>query len=243
MDGGLHRLKKKIKLLRSWFVRKLHRTRIQSLQGNRIVFNDARLYRCQITFAGTGNVVEIGADTILHRAKISVIGNGNRLQIGSHVRIRGGATLVAEDTGSMIAIGNSTTMTTPTIVCSEGGRISIGDDCMIAMGTCIRNSDGHAIFDSASGLRINPAANITIGDHVWLGISSLILKGSVIGNGAIVGAYSIVTGGVEPGCVAVGSPAHSIRKNVVWTRDRNTESRPPFVTASIAAEPHSSQAG
>lgn len=231
MEEGFLHLKKKIKQLRSWLVRRIYRTRIKGALRNHLVLNDARLYRCQIDFIGTGNVVEVGKDTILHQARITVIGNGNRLKIGELVRIRGGATIVVEDSESQIVIGNSTTMTNPTIVCSEGGLISIGEDCMIAMGTCIRNSDGHAIIDTNSGLRINKAADISIGDHVWLGIQSLILKGSRIGNGAIIGAHSVVTSSVDPACVAVGSPAHSIRKNVQWTRERNPESRVPFPSA------------
>jgi acetyltransferase-like isoleucine patch superfamily enzyme len=241
MGGGFQQLKKKLKRLRSWLVRIMSRTRIKGAGGNHLVLNDARLYRCQITFDGSGNVLEIGAGAILHQARINIIGNGNRLKIGEMVRIRGGATLVVEDSESQVLIGNATTMTNPTIVCSEGGRITIGEDCMIAMGTCIRNSDGHAIIDSTSGLRINKAADITIADHVWLGIRSLILKGSLIGTGAIVGAKSVVTGSIEPGCVAIGSPARTVRKNVLWTRERNTETRPPFDPAALGAESETSQ--
>ncbi len=237
MDGRFQRLKKKLKTLRGWLVRRMYRTKIRGAGGNQLILNDARLYRCEISFAGTGNIVEISADTILHQAGITIVGKGNRLKIGELVRVRGGATLVVEDSESQIVIGHSTTMTNPTIVCSEGGRVTIGDDCMIAMGTCIRNSDGHAIIDATSGQRINKAADIAIGDHVWLGIRSLILKGSSIGNGAIIGANSVVTGQIEPRCVAIGSPARVIRKNVLWTRERHTESQPPFESDPVQSEP------
>lgn len=91
---------------------------------------------------------------------------------------------------------------------------------MVASGACLRNSDGHAIFDSASRVRINKPADIVIADHVWLGISTLVLKGATIGSGAIVGAYAVVTSTLPALCIAVGTPARVLRKGVQWTRAR-----------------------
>jgi acetyltransferase-like isoleucine patch superfamily enzyme len=80
-------------------------------------------------------------------------------------------------------------------------------------------SDMHPIFDRASGQRLNPAQDIEIGDHVWLGTRVLVLKGARIGDGAIVGAGSIVSGTIAPNTLSLGSPARVIREDVVWTRD------------------------
>ena len=214
-------LKNTLKLVRAWLIRKTSRTHIRGLRGNRAILNDARLYGCQIAFVGEGNTVEIGAGAILHQSQITLVGRNNRFAIGAHARIRAGGVFVVEDIGSQIAIGSQTTMTTPMLVCGEGGRIEIGEDCMVAMGTCIRNSDGHAIFDTASGVRINQPADVVIANHVWLGIRSLILKGANIGAGSIVGANSIVTGAIPAASLAVGSPARVIRQNVLWTRERS----------------------
>jgi acetyltransferase-like isoleucine patch superfamily enzyme len=229
-------LKRILKLLRGWLIRKFSRTRIKGLRGNVLHLSDARLHRCCIEFFGQGNVVEIGHDAILHETKITVIGTGHRVMIANHTRFRAGGTIVVEDHGSEVVVQQFTTMTSPTIVCSEGGRILIGEDCMIAMQTCIRNSDGHSIIDTGSGQRINCAADVVIGNHVWLGIGSLIFKGANLGDGAIVGAKAVVTKTIPSGCLAVGSPARVVRENIAWTRERSTETTPPFAGVEEKAD-------
>ncbi|MHA8054508.1 DapH/DapD/GlmU-related protein [Aquirufa nivalisilvae] len=47
----------------------------------------------------------------------------------------------------------------------------------------------------------------TIGNDVWIGSNSVILKGVHIGNGAIIGAGSIVTKDVDPYAIVIGQPA------------------------------------
>jgi maltose O-acetyltransferase len=52
---------------------------------------------------------------------------------------------------------------------------------------------------------------VTIGDHAWLGARVLVLPGVTIGEGAVVGAGSVVVADVEPCAVVAGNPARSIR--------------------------------
>ena len=53
---------------------------------------------------------------------------------------------------------------------------------------------------------------ITIGDDVLIGAGAVLLDGCEIGQGAIIGAGSVVTGHVVPYSVVVGSPA----KVIMW---------------------------
>lgn len=53
--------------------------------------------------------------------------------------------------------------------------------------------------------------NIIIGDNVTFGMRALIMPGVTIGEGAIIGAGSVVTKDIPPYCVAVGNPAKVIR--------------------------------
>lgn len=53
---------------------------------------------------------------------------------------------------------------------------------------------------------------IKVGDFAWIGFDAVILKGVTIGEGAIVGARSVVTRDVEPWTVVAGNPAHVVKR-------------------------------
>lgn len=95
-------------------------------------------------------------------------------------------------------------------------EITIGDYCAISDNVQILDSDFHTItYDGISSIGSRP---IHIGNHVWIGRSAIILKGVTIGDGAIIGAGSVVTRDVPPRCLAVGNPARVIKENVEWDR-------------------------
>ena len=55
---------------------------------------------------------------------------------------------------------------------------------------------------------------VTIGRNVWIGDGAAILAGADIGDGAIIGANSLVNGPVPPHTIAAGTPVHPLRH---WT--------------------------
>ena len=69
-------------------------------------------------------------------------------------------------------------------------------------------------------------APIAIGHDVWLGTGVVILPGTVIGDGAVVAANSVVTRHVEPYTIVGGTPARPIRKvDVPWIK-KQTDQEP-----------------
>lgn len=76
------------------------------------------------------------------------------------------------------------------------------------------DSNGHDLsFDNVAD-RINTtgqAESVVIEDNVWLGISVIVLPGVTIGQGAIVGAGSVVTKDIPPMSIAVGVPAQVVK--------------------------------
>lgn len=90
-------------------------------------------------------------------------------------------------------------------------RVSIGADCAIAWDVHMTDSDQH-ILDGKPYI-----APIIIGDRVWIGARSTILKGVTIGEGAVVAAGSLVTNDVPSGALVAGVPAKVVRTGVVWS--------------------------
>lgn len=56
-----------------------------------------------------------------------------------------------------------------------------------------------------------PVLPITIGNDVWIGVEALILDGVNVGNGAVIGARTVVTKDVPPYAIVVGSPAKIVK--------------------------------
>jgi len=53
---------------------------------------------------------------------------------------------------------------------------------------------------------------MVIGNDVWIGLDATIMPGVTIGDGAIIGAKSVVTHDVEPYTVVAGNPARVVKK-------------------------------
>lgn len=69
----------------------------------------------------------------------------------------------------------------------------------------------------------NQKNKIIINDHVWIGHSVTILKGTNVGPGSIIGANSLVTKKFPNNCIITGVPAKITRKNVCWCRNNSTD--------------------
>lgn len=110
-------------------------------------------------------------------------------------------------------------------------EVLIEDDVFIAGGVSIRDTDAHPrnVTDRIAGLPPGPEEirPIRICKNVWIGNHSCILKGVTIGEGAIVGAGSVVMTDVPAHSVAMGNPARVVMKNV----GRAVESVREFQTA------------
>lgn len=71
--------------------------------------------------------------------------------------------------------------------------VKIGKDCQCSFGVIIWPSDGHTITDNMSGKILNFPKMITINDHVWIGMHTRILKGSIVPSNSVIGANSVYT--------------------------------------------------
>jgi acetyltransferase-like isoleucine patch superfamily enzyme len=108
--------------------------------------------------------------------------------------------------GASIRIGNGTYLNRNVEIIAQR-EVAIGRDCQISWDVVIMDTDQHGF----QGEVPIPKA-VRLGDRVWIGCRTIILKGVTIGDEAIVGAGSVVTKDVPAGAVVAGVPARVIRK-------------------------------
>lgn len=187
--------------------------------GNRIEFTGTPTDSIHITFRGSNNLARIDATAKASRLRIDFNGNNGTFLLGSnrHKRTFSGNVRVGQD--AEVCIGDEVSSTSSVLISAvEGVSVVIGDDVMFASRNEIRADDGHPIFDVHTGKRVNVARSIRIGPHSWIGAGAAVLAGASVGQGSVIGFGSIVTGHIPNNCIAVGSPAKVVRKDIAWER-------------------------
>lgn len=103
-----------------------------------------------------------------------------------------------------------------TIDCSK--RISFGDNCLLSWDILIMDSDYHKILDEDDN-QINHDSIITIGNQVWIGCSSTILKSVSLKENTIVAAGSLLTKSCDKRkCIIAGQGKDTriIKERIKW---------------------------
>jgi len=178
--------------------------------------------RVSVEVHGNDNIITIGSGCDVRHLKIRIYGDGHRITIANNVRFSQGGTLWFEDSGGSLDIGPDTTIEAADISITErGSRVEIGRDCMLAYDIDIRTGDSHSILDANTRSRLNPAACVRLGDHVWVAAHCILLKGSALADDSILAAGAVLTKAIaESGCVVGGNPARILKRGVTWDRRR-----------------------
>lgn len=156
----------------------------------------------EIVFLGTGVI-------IVKRGKEARIVTGRGCRIADHCHLEVGATGLIS-IGSRTVIGNHTRIMAAT-------QVRIGARCMISWNCSIFDSTGHRMWLEGQD-EAEIEAPITIGNDVWIGPYSIIMKGVTIGNNCIIGAGSVVRRDVPNNALAYGNPARLAGKVNRWER-------------------------
>ncbi|WP_348799480.1 acyltransferase [Flavobacterium adhaerens] len=129
------------------------------------------------------------------------IGHGSKLSIGKN--------------GCLI-IGNNFKITAETAIVSHE-KIEFGSNCLLSWDILLMDTDFHIIRDS-DDRQVNVSREIIVGDNVWIGCRSTILKGSRIPNHCVIGANSVLNSNFKiEKAIYAGIPAHLVRDNIRWT--------------------------
>lgn len=95
--------------------------------------------------------------------------------------------------------------------CHILGEITFGNDVMIGPKTVIWGRDHGISKERPMRQQPHNKKPIIIENDVWIGASVTILKGVKIGNGAVVGAGSVVTKDIPDFAIVVGNPAKIVK--------------------------------
>nr|WP_306109770.1 acyltransferase [Pseudomonas sp. ALS1131] len=164
-----------------------------------------------------GDGVILKGHPIVHvqnRAKI-ILGRNvtlNSRNFGYHANMHSPVKLMADRDDAVIKIGNNTRINGACLHAYK--RIEIGSNCLIAANVQIIDSNGHEILFSNPAGRISTSSQgqpIFIEDNVWIGLNAIILPGVRIGQGAIIGANSVVSTDVPPMVVFAGNPGRVVK--------------------------------
>lgn len=168
-------------------------------------------------YSGLDVNVAAGAQVAFYKIKPKI---NCRLRIGNDSMVEG--SLIFDREGANIQIGERTFIGDSALISAQ--KITVGDDVLIAGGATVFDHNSHAIswqsrsrdvIDWRKGMKDWGQVKckpVTIQSKAWIGFKTIILKGVTIGEGAIVGAGSVVTTDVPPFTIVAGNPAKVIRE-------------------------------
>jgi len=116
----------------------------------------------------------------------------------------------ARSTSAKVEIGQNTWINNGFSAISNGGSISIGQDCHIGHDVFIIDSDFHLLDPNKRN--VDPGSQpVCIGNNVFIGSQVTILKNTHIGDGSVVAASAVVSGTFTARSLIAGNPARLIR--------------------------------
>lgn len=179
-----------------------------------------QLKKVRIKISGENNFLSIGENCRLQNCEIRLKGSDNKIFIEDDVVFKSGKIYLIGGSGQIIRLGKGTTVEDAYFLSDEDASIYVGEDCMLAADVLVRTGDKHSIVDQLSGKRINLSEDVVLGNHVWIGRSAQILKGSLVSSNSVVGARTLVTKKFqEENVVIAGVPGKIVRREVNWLRD------------------------
>lgn len=183
------------------------------LEGDFIVFNKycvldinkkSNVFVKNITFVGSkevkGSKLESRIET---RAGAELYFNGGTINYGADIEVFQDSKLYL---GKGIAFNLNAT-----IIC--GDSINIGDGVCFGRNVTVRDNNGNHFMSRRTYKEKRP---VSIGQHSWLTEQVLVMPGSKIGVGVIVGARSMVSGKLPNFTLASGSPAEVVDEDIFW---------------------------
>jgi len=154
-----------------------------------------RLKTDGIAFVCPRVTFEIGRDACVHLGRWSWIGHGTK------IRAHEGEVSI----GAKSVLGQECTI-------SAFQNVSIGRECIVADRVMLIDFD-HGVVEQDRPIRLQGIykRDVHVGHNCWIGYGACILRGTTIGDNAIVGTSTVVTKDLPANAVAGGVPARILR--------------------------------
>ena len=105
------------------------------------------------------------------------------------------------------------------VVILDCAKVTFGDNVFIAP-NCGFYTVNHPLDVETRNKGLEYALPITVGNNVWIGAHTTILKGAEISAGSVVAIKSLVSKKFEEkNIILAGVPARVVKKNVYWKRE------------------------
>lgn len=157
-------------------------------KDGRLIIGNSSVVDCKIIFERNDGVVKIGENTFIGGSNIIC---AKEIIIGSNVLISWGCTIIDHDSHSL------------------SWQERVNDVKAWREGLMQGGLKGATLSKKWDVVSVAPVA---IDDKAWIGFNVIILKGIHIGEGAVIGAGSVVTKDVPPWTLVAGNPARVIRE-------------------------------
>ncbi|TWJ04620.1 acetyltransferase-like isoleucine patch superfamily enzyme [Mucilaginibacter frigoritolerans] len=182
---------------------------------NKLDFQKVFFEKSGLIINGSGNILRI-RDAIVSHSAIRIDGENNQIDIAEGVKLRS-ANITIRGNNCNISIGKNTTFGGIRIInAGLDNAIFIGENCLFADHIELWASDTHNIYNSEDQI-INKEKPVFIGNNVWVGSRVIILKGTTINDGSIIGMGSLVVNDVPAKSISVGNPNKPVKNDVKWS--------------------------
>ena len=206
--------------------------------GNKLVGNKPILKQSCINFNGRNNILVCDEKVCLEHSNLTFKGDNSLIFLCRSRHVYKLNVSIFHNSVFFIGCDNYFNGVL-NVVLSEQKHVYIGDNGLFSFGIWIRIADPHLIYDIETKCRKNTTRSVFIGDHVWIGQSAMILKGTQISSGSIVGAMSVVAGKrIYSNESWAGNPARLVAKSIFWEGEcvhswRTEETTRNFVNIQI----------
>lgn len=141
----------------------------------------------------------------IHPQASVFLGDGVVLQskpLRYHGHMHSPVKLLADKPGAVIEVGAKTRLNGTCLHAVTS--IRIGKRCLFAAGVQVLDSNAHLLSMDQPLLRVQTVDEgrpVVIGNDVWLGLNVIVLPGTHIGDGSVIGAGVVLSGDIPPGSI------------------------------------------